>query len=79
MLYNGPVNVSGQARGKFDDKAEPPLPQLNILPSDDENDENNTDENKNADVIIKDEATVSGWEDIFCDVFVTKIETCETG
>ena len=60
MLYNGQVNVSGHAKGKCDDKAEPPLPQLNIQPSDDENDENNTDENKNADVIIKDEATVSG-------------------
>jgi len=55
-----------------DDNAEPPLPQLNILPSDDENEENN-----NADVIIKDEATDSGWENIFGDVFVTKIETCE--
>jgi len=37
----------------------------------------NPDENNNADVIIKDEATVSGWEDIFGDVFVTQIETCE--
>ena len=55
-----------------DDNAEPPLPQLNILPSDDENEENH-----NADVIIKDEATDSGWENIFGDVFVTKIETCE--
>ena len=44
MLYNGQVNVSGQASGKCDDKAEPPLPQLNILPSDDENDD--TDEKK---------------------------------
>ena len=58
-----------------DDKAEPPLPQLNILPSDDENDD--TDEKNNADVIIKDKATVSEWEDNFGNVFVAKIETCE--
>jgi len=48
-----------------DDKAAPPLPQLNILPSDDENDENISAENNIADVSIKDLATDSGWEDIF--------------
>jgi len=54
-----------------DDKAEPLLPQLNILPSNYKNDKNNSDENNNADVIIKDEAAYSRWEDIFGDVFVT--------
>jgi len=30
-----------------------------------------------VDVIIKDEATDSGWEDIYSDVLVPKVETCE--
>ena len=37
----------------------------------------NSDENNNVDVIVKDEATDSGWEDIYSDVLVTKVETCE--
>ena len=47
-------------RENDDEKTEPSLPQLNILPSDHENVENNSNENNNADVIIKDEATDFG-------------------
>jgi len=55
-----PLLLIMRQRENDDEKTEPSLPQLNILPSDHENVENNSNENNNADVIIKDEATDFG-------------------